>query len=139
MSLLLLLLVTQFLFFSLGGGRSVRGAMLIWLRVVCGSTTYRLAHLTVHAFPSCLGAADGLRALLVSPFNVEWRFSAQAGGVEGSKFCLFSVVLSVRCISNVSPRFYFRRHAFCFLPLATILESSPWLCFKDLFRIFPRI
>jgi hypothetical protein len=38
-------------------------------------------------------------ALLVSPFNVKWRFSALAGRVEGSKFCLFSVVLS----ATVSP------------------------------------
>jgi hypothetical protein len=53
-SFLLLLLITQFLFFSLGGGRSVQGAMLIWPRVVCGSTAYRLAHL-VRVFPSCLG------------------------------------------------------------------------------------
>jgi hypothetical protein len=45
------------------------------------------------------------------------------GGVEESKFCLFSVVFPVRCISSISPRFYFRRHAFCFLPLAAILES----------------
>jgi hypothetical protein len=43
--------------------------------------------------------------------------------VEESKFCLFSVVFPVRCISSVSPRFYFRRHAFCLLPLASILES----------------
>jgi hypothetical protein len=43
--------------FSLGGDRSVQGAMLIWPRVFCGSTTYRLAHL-VHVFPSCLGAGD---------------------------------------------------------------------------------
>jgi hypothetical protein len=63
-------------------------------------------------------------ALLVSLFNMEWRCYAQAGGVEESKFCLFSVVFPVRCISNVSPRFYFRRHAFCFLPVAAILESS---------------
>jgi hypothetical protein len=48
----------------------------------------------------------------------------QAGGVEGSKFCLFSVILPVRCISSISPRFHYRRHAFCFLPLATIFESS---------------
>jgi hypothetical protein len=41
----------------------------------------------------------------------------QAGGVEESKFCLFSVVFPVRCISSVSPRFYFRRYAFCFLYL----------------------
>jgi hypothetical protein len=37
-SLLFLLLISQFLFFSLGGGRSVQGAMLLWPRLVCGST-----------------------------------------------------------------------------------------------------
>jgi hypothetical protein len=46
----------------------------------------------------------------------------QAGGVGGSKFYLFAVVFPVRCFSSVSPRFYFRRLAFCFLPLAAILE-----------------
>jgi hypothetical protein len=40
--------------FSLGGGQSVHGSMLIWPRVVCGLTTYHLAHL-VHIFPSSLG------------------------------------------------------------------------------------
>jgi hypothetical protein len=40
MSLLFLLLITQFLFFPQLGGRSVQGAMLIWPRVVCRSTTY---------------------------------------------------------------------------------------------------
>jgi hypothetical protein len=42
--------------FSPGGGRSVQGAMLIWPRVVCGSTVYREAHL-VHVFLSrlCVG------------------------------------------------------------------------------------
>jgi hypothetical protein len=43
--------------FSPGGGQSVQGAMLIWPRVVYGSTTYHLAHL-VCFFPSCLGAGD---------------------------------------------------------------------------------
>jgi hypothetical protein len=62
-------------------------------------------------------------ALLVSPFNVKWGCYAWAGGVEESKFCLFSVVFPVRCISSVSPRFYFRKHTFCFLPVAAILES----------------
>jgi hypothetical protein len=33
------------------------------------------------------------------------------------------VVFPVRCLSSVSPRFCFRKHAFCALPLATILES----------------
>jgi hypothetical protein len=56
-SFLLLLLIFQFFFlFSLGGGRSVQGAMLIWPRVVCGSTACRLAHLVVHIFLSCLDA-----------------------------------------------------------------------------------
>jgi hypothetical protein len=114
-----------FFFFSLGGGWSVQGAMLIWTRIVCGSTVCCLSHLVVRIFPSHLVAAicGGVGALLVSPFNMKWRCYAQAGGVEESKFCLFLVVFPVRCISSVSPRFYFRRHAFCFLPLATILES----------------
>jgi hypothetical protein len=66
--------------------------------------------------------------LLVSPFNVKCRYSVQAGCVEGSKFCLFSVVLIARWVSRVTPRFHYRRQAFCFLPLATILESSLIYC-----------
>jgi hypothetical protein len=49
----------------------------------------------------------------------------QAGGVEGSKFCLFSVALPARCVSSISPSFHYRRLAFCFLPLAAILEFFP--------------
>jgi hypothetical protein len=44
--------------------------------------------------------------------------------VEELEFCLFFVVFPARCISSISPRFYFGKHAFCFLPLVTILESS---------------
>jgi hypothetical protein len=40
--------------FSPGGSWSVQGAMLLWPRVVCGSTTVPLTHL-VRVFPSCLG------------------------------------------------------------------------------------
>jgi hypothetical protein len=68
-------------------------------------------------------ASGGAGALLVSPFTMEWRCYARAGGVEESKFFLFLLVFSVRCISSISPRFYFRKHAFCFLPLVAILES----------------
>jgi hypothetical protein len=74
----------------------------------------------------------GPGTLLVSPFNVKWRCSAQAGGVEGSKFCLFSVSLPARCVSSVSPRFHFRGHAFCFLPLAALLESSLFSPLKEM-------
>jgi hypothetical protein len=50
-------LLFSFLFplFSLGGSRSLQGAMLIWPRVVCGSAAYCLAHLVVCIFPSHLG------------------------------------------------------------------------------------
>jgi hypothetical protein len=69
-------------------------------------------------------ASGGSGALLVSPFNVKWRFSVTAGGVEGSKLCLFSVIMPEKCVFSVSPRFHYRRLAFCFLPLAAILEPS---------------
>jgi hypothetical protein len=48
-------LFSFFFLFSLSGGQSVQGAMLIWPRVFCGSTTCCLAHLVVHIFPSSLG------------------------------------------------------------------------------------
>jgi hypothetical protein len=63
-------------------------------------------------------------ALLVSLFNVKWRFSVLAGGVEVSKFYLFLVVLPARCVSSVSPRFHYRRHVFCFLPLAASVSFT---------------
>jgi hypothetical protein len=80
----LCLLFSFFSFFP-GGGRSVQGAMLIWPRVVCGSTACCLTHLVVRIFPSHLGTAvsGSVGALLVSPFNVKWECYAQAGGVEG--------------------------------------------------------
>jgi hypothetical protein len=112
--------------FSPGGGQSVQGVMLLWPRVVCGSTAVPLSSpCPCLPLPSGWGVTGGLGALLVSPFNMKWRCSVPAGGVEGSKFCLFSVVLPARCVSRVSPRFCYRRHAFCFLPLAAILESPP--------------
>jgi hypothetical protein len=43
--------------------------------------------------------------------------------VEGSKLCLFSVIMPAKCVSSISPRFHYRRLTFCFLPLAAILES----------------
>jgi hypothetical protein len=41
------LLFSFFSLFSLSGGQSVQGAMLMWSRVVCGSTACRLAHLVI--------------------------------------------------------------------------------------------
>jgi hypothetical protein len=54
--LLLLLIIQGFFLFSLGGGQSVQDAMLIWPRVVCGSTACCLAHLVICVFPSGLDA-----------------------------------------------------------------------------------
>jgi hypothetical protein len=67
--------------------------------------------------------SGGTGALLVSLFTVEWRCYVQAGGVVVLEFYLFLVVFPARYISSISPRFYFRKHAFCFLPLVAILES----------------
>jgi hypothetical protein len=52
--------------------------------------------------------------------------------VEGSKLCLFSVIMSAKCVSSISPRFHYRRLAFCFLPLAAILESPFLFFFRQL-------
>jgi hypothetical protein len=108
-------LLPSFSFFP-GWGSVCPGAMLLWPRLVVGVPRYRKAHL-VCVFPSRLGGGDWWPrgALLVSLLNVKWRFSAPAGGVEGSKFCLFSVVLPAKCVSSVSPRFHCRRLTFCFL------------------------
>jgi hypothetical protein len=56
-------------------------------------------------------------------FNVAGWSYVWAGGVEVLEFCLFLVVFPSRCSSSVSPRVYFRKHAFCFLPLVAILKS----------------
>jgi hypothetical protein len=50
------LLFRFFSLFSLGGGWSVQGPMLIWPRVVCGSIIYCLAHFVVYVIPSYLGS-----------------------------------------------------------------------------------
>jgi hypothetical protein len=42
-----LFIIHFFSLFSLGGGQSVQGAMLIWSKVVCGSTSCLLAQLVV--------------------------------------------------------------------------------------------
>jgi hypothetical protein len=52
----LLLSITQvFFLFSRGGGQSVQRAMLIWPKIVCGSTASCFTHLVVCIFPSHLG------------------------------------------------------------------------------------
>jgi hypothetical protein len=120
------LLFSFFFFFSLGGGLVCPGGYAdlahdcLW---ECWVTLTSPCGLCLPKLPELL-SGGGVGALLVSPFNVKWTCYVQAGGMEESKFCLFLVVFPVRCISSVSPRFYFRRYTFCFLPLAAILESS---------------
>jgi hypothetical protein len=122
--LLFLLLITQFLFFFPCGGQSVRGAMLLWPRLVCGGTAVPRSSPGLRLpKPSGCGRLAAPGPLLGSPFNVKWRCSAPAGDVERSKLCLFSVIMPAKCVSSVSPRFHYRRLTFCFLPLAAILES----------------
>jgi hypothetical protein len=94
-----------------------------------GVPQYREAHL-VCVFPSHLGVGD-------------W----QPGGPPGfSIFCEVEILCAgwrcggvnvlplLRCVFSISPRFHYRSHAFCFLPLATIfLTLIFFLCgtFKD--------
>jgi hypothetical protein len=92
-----------------------------WLSVGVPHTTKLTRSVSSQAI--WVPATGGPGALLVSPFNMKWRFSAPAGDVEGSKLCLFSVIIPAKCVSSVSPRFHYKRLAFCFLPLAAILES----------------
>jgi hypothetical protein len=125
-SLLFLLLITQFLFFFPGwrlvcpGGYAALTQACLWEDHGTVKLTLSVSSQAVLAW-----VTGGPGALLVSPFNMKWRFSAPAGGVEGSKFCLFSVILPAKCVSSVSPRFHYKRLSFCFLPLAAILESLP--------------
>jgi hypothetical protein len=110
--------------------------MLLWPRLVCGGTAVPRSS-PGPRLPKPYGrrplAASG--ALLVSPFNVKWRFSALAGDVEGSKLCLFSVIMPAKCVSSISPRFHYRRVTFCFLPLAAILLSPHVKNFKINFMV----
>jgi hypothetical protein len=86
-----------FFLFSLGGGQSVQEAMLIWPRVVCGSTACHLAHLVVCVFPNSLVVVSvgGAGDLLVSPFNVK-------------SCCYFIIVLGVICRSKKAELLVFK-------------------------------
>jgi hypothetical protein len=99
------------------GGYAALSQACLWEYRVTAKLTWSVSSQAVW-----VPANGGPGALLVSPFNMKWRFSAPAGGVEGSKLCLFSVIMPAKCVSSVSPGFHYRRLAFCFLPLATILE-----------------
>jgi hypothetical protein len=127
MSLLFLLLISQFLFFSPGDVGLSRGLCCSGPGLSVG--VLHTTKLTWSTSSQAIWApvTGGPGALLVSPFNMKWRFSVPAGGVEESKLCLFSVIMPAKCVSSVSPRFHYRRLAFCFLPLAAILESRIWI------------
>jgi hypothetical protein len=91
----------SFSLFSPGGCQSVQGAVLIWLRVVCGSTARHLTQPVVHVFPSCLcagvwwwpGGSPG------NSIQCEVRCSAQAGGVRSQCFASSQWP----CLQGVSP------------------------------------
>jgi hypothetical protein len=101
--------------------RSVCPGGYVALAQACLWENHSTMKLTWSVSSQWVPATGGPGALLVSPFNMKWRFSALAGGVEGSKLCLFSVIMPPKCVSSVSPRFHYRRLTFCFLPLAAIL------------------
>jgi hypothetical protein len=126
MSLLLLLLIIQVFFsFFPGWGSVCPGSYADLAQGFLWKYRIQLSSLCGPHFPK----SSGCRHLTVARgpswfLHLMWSGDAvrRQGVVEESKFCFFSVVFPVRCISSVSPRFYFRRHAFCFLPLAAVLE-----------------
>jgi hypothetical protein len=70
-SLLLFFAYYSVSLFTPGGGQSVQAAVLIWPRIVCGSTAHHLAHLVVCVFPSCLGAGDWQRPRGPPGFSIQ--------------------------------------------------------------------
>jgi hypothetical protein len=95
-------LLLSFSFFP--GWRSVCPGGYASLAQACLWEYRSTAKLTWSASSQAVWArvTGGPGALLVSPFNVKWRFSVLAEGVEGSKLCLFSVILPAKCVSSVS-------------------------------------
>jgi hypothetical protein len=101
-----------FFLFSLGGGQSVQGAMLIWPRIVCGSTACRLAHLVVCVFPSRLAAAvwrwrgspPQLNSLLGTVFNflIVYIQNIDKPLVSGQNFGMYSPSLSCHLKNKAS-------------------------------------
>jgi hypothetical protein len=114
-----------FSLFTLHGGQSDLGAMLIWPRVVCGSAMCRLAHPGVCFFQ----AGRSWRLVEQEPswvLRLMWSGDAMCGlGVwRCHSFASSWWFFPARCISSISSRFYCRKYGFCFTPLITILESS---------------
>jgi hypothetical protein len=97
-SFLLLLLIIQFFFlFSLGGGQSVQGPMLICPRIICGSTAYHLAHLVVCIFPSHLGT--GIWRWSKSPpgFSVQREVEMLCAGWRCGGFKVLPLLSAFSC------------------------------------------
>jgi hypothetical protein len=107
------------------GGQSVQGAILVYSRGSCGSTTcYLFAHLLVCISQAGLEPASGCTgALLCSQYNVAWRSFVWARGSEYQNFASSWWFFSAKCCSSLSARFLtYRTHAACFLPLVAILD-----------------
>jgi hypothetical protein len=93
--------------FSPGGGQSVQEAMLIWPRVVCGSTVYNLAHL-VCVFPSRLGMGDWQQPGGPPGFSVQCEVEilctgCRCGGVKVLPLLGgFAYKVCLQCLSKIS-------------------------------------
>jgi hypothetical protein len=104
MSFFVVVVYSVWVFFPLGGGQSVQGAMLIWPTVVCGSTTCCLAHLVV-----CFSRASRSWCLVAwEPswfLHLMWSGDARHRlGVEVSVLPLlggFSCKVFLQCLSKI--------------------------------------
>jgi hypothetical protein len=99
MSLLLLLLISQFLFFPqvevcLSRGCAALAQACLWEYHSTAKLTWFTSFQAIWA-----RATGGPGALLVSPFNVKWRVSAPAGGWRGQSYASSQWL----CLQSVSP------------------------------------
>jgi hypothetical protein len=99
------------------------GAMLLWPRLICGSTVVPWSSPGL-----CLPKPSGRGRLVArGPF---WFLYLMWSGdslcwleVWRGQSYASSQWLCLQSVSSVSPRFHYRRLALCFLPLAATLES----------------
>jgi hypothetical protein len=118
-------------FFLWGGGQSVQGALLVYPRGGCGSTTCHLfAHLLVCVSQAGLELASGsVGALLVSQCNMVWRSFVQAGGSGCWEFCFFWWVFFCQVWLQYLSKIFDLRSSCCLLPPSSCHLSISFFVF----------
>jgi hypothetical protein len=97
--------------------------MLLWPRLVCGATAVPQSSPGLR-----LPMLSGRRQLAAQGPSLFFRLTWSGDSLRwlevwrGQSYA-FSQWLCLQSVLSISPRFHYRRLAFCFLPLAAMLES----------------